>query len=69
MEEDMPKGANGRRKSSSRLGDGLGHVVASPLLALRGEAMVEFRSPCLEFIKAIVYSTFDGDINHVFSLL
>jgi hypothetical protein len=38
-------------------------------LALLGEAMVEFRSPCLDSMKAIVLSTFDGDINHVFSLL
>jgi hypothetical protein len=33
------------------------------------EAMVEFRSPCLDSIKAIVHSTFHGDINHVISLL
>jgi hypothetical protein len=33
-----------------------------PWLALRGEAMVVFRSPCLDSIKAVVHSTFDGDV-------
>jgi hypothetical protein len=46
----------------------LGHAL-TPWLALLGEAMVEFRSPCLDSIKATVHSTFDGDINHVFFLL
>jgi hypothetical protein len=68
MKEKHREEADGRRKSLSWIGDGLGHALP-PWLALRGEAMVEFRSPCLDSIKAIVHSTFDDDINHVFSLL
>jgi hypothetical protein len=68
MKEKHWEEADGRRKSSSCLGDGLA-IAYPPWLALRDEAMVEFRSKCLDSIKASVHSTFDGDINHVFSLL
>jgi hypothetical protein len=57
-----------RSKSSSCLGDGLGHALTT-MVGLSGEAIVEFHSPCRDSFKAIVHSTFDGDINHVVSLL
>jgi hypothetical protein len=43
MKEKHREEADGRRKSSSCLGDGLGHALAA-MVGLRGEAMVEFRS-------------------------
>jgi hypothetical protein len=60
--------ADSRRKSSSCLGDGLGHALA----AIVGPAwwshggVPELR---LEFVKSFVPSTFDGDINQFLSLL
>jgi hypothetical protein len=53
--------ADSRRKSSSFLGDGLGHALAamvSPVWWSHGGVP----EPWLEFVKSSVPSTFDGDI-------
>jgi hypothetical protein len=60
--------ADSRRKSSSCLGDGLGHALA----AMVGPAWWShggIPEPRLEFVKSFVPSTFDGDINLFLSLL
>jgi hypothetical protein len=60
--------ADGRRKSSSCLGDGLGHSLA----AIVGHARWSHGGvpePRLEFVKLFVPPTFDGDINQFLSLL
>jgi hypothetical protein len=60
--------AGGRRKSSSCLGDGLGHALAAmvgPAWWSHGGVL----EPRLEFIKSFVPSTFDDDINLFLSLL
>jgi hypothetical protein len=59
---------NGRRKSSSCLGDGLGHALA----AMVGPAWWSHGGvpePRLQFVKSFVPSTFDGDINLFLSLV
>jgi hypothetical protein len=59
---------DGRRKSSSCLGDGLGHALA----AMVGPAWWSHGGvpePRLEFVKSFVPSTFNGDINQFLSLL
>jgi hypothetical protein len=55
------RGTNGRRKSLSCLGDGLGHALAT-MVGLAWWSHGGVLKPCLEFIKAFVHSTFDGDI-------
>jgi hypothetical protein len=60
--------ADGYRKSSSCLGDGLGHALA----ALVGPAWWSHGGvpePQVDFVKSFVPSTFDGDINLFLSLL
>jgi hypothetical protein len=60
--------ANSHCRSSSYLGDGLGHALAAmvgPAWWSHGGVL----EPCLGSIKAFVLSTFDGDINQSLSLL
>jgi hypothetical protein len=60
--------ADGCRKSSSCLGDGLGHALAAmvgPVWWSHGGVPVSR----LEFVKSFVPSIFDGDINIFLSLL
>jgi hypothetical protein len=60
--------ADGRRKSSSCLGDGLGHALATMV----GPAWWSYGGvpeQRLEFVKSFVPSTFDCDINLLLSLL
>jgi hypothetical protein len=68
IEGDTLKGAVSYRKSSNWLGDGLGHALATmvgPAWSSHGGVP----EPCLEFIKVILHSTFDSDINNIFLLL
>jgi hypothetical protein len=66
--EKRQEEADSHRKSSSCLGDGLGHALA----AMVGPAWWSHGGvpePRLEFVKSFVPSTFDGDINQCLSLL
>jgi hypothetical protein len=59
--EKCRKEADGRRKSSSCLGHGLGHALATmvgPAWGSHGGVL----EPRLEFVKSFVPSTFDGDV-------
>jgi hypothetical protein len=68
MKEKHREEADGRRKSSSCLRDGLVQALA----AMVGSAWWihgGVPEPRLEFVKSFVPSTFDGDINQFLSLL
>jgi hypothetical protein len=60
--------ANDRRKSSSCLGDGLGHALAA-MVGSVWWCHGGVPEPRLEFVKSFVPSTFDDDINQFLSLL
>jgi hypothetical protein len=62
------EGADSCRKSSSCLGDGLGHALAT-MVGPAWWSHDGVPESWLEFVKSFVPSTFDGDINQFLSLL